>query len=148
MLAFNTHVLKKIIFFFILFYTTVDIKGGPFKSFNLKIYFKHKTKMFLRNKSKVTWMGDKLHHRAETKHLSQQYHKKREIRYHGAISISMITPLHKPHQIVTHNGYIGFCKTMCGFPEHQIRQFCLLTYPQRWKWTSLEKMIFSEKSIS
>src|ERR1044071_5460354 len=38
-----------------------------------------------------------------------------------------------PHQTVTRCGCIGFSSTACGFSVPQIRQFCLFTYPLRWK---------------
>ena len=47
--------------------------------------------------------------------------------------------LHKPHQTVTWNMCVGFCKTTYGISE---RQFCWLTYPLKWNWDSSEKMNF------
>ena len=40
-------------------------------------------------------------------------------------------PLHKPHQTVICNEYIGFYKSTYEFSEQQIRQFGLLKYPER-----------------
>ena len=62
-------------------------------------------------------------------------------------SFSEITLLLKPHQTVTRNVCIGFCKTLYGFSEPQIRQFCLLTYLPRWKWASSEKVFFFFKIV-
>lgn len=37
---------------------------------------------------------------------------------------------------------ITFCLIKWSSSEPQIRQFCLLTYPPRWKWYSSEKIIY------
>ena len=45
----------------------------------------------------------------------------------------MMSPLHKPQQIVTRNAKTGFCKTWCQCSVPQILQFFLLKYPPKWK---------------
>ena len=46
---------------------------------------------------------------------------------------------HKPHQTVTRNGYIGFCKTTCGFSEFQKWQFLLINVPTKMKMSFIRK---------
>ena len=50
------------------------------------------------------------------------------------------------HQTVTRFGSVGFSMYACGFSVPQMWQFCLLTYPQRSKLASSEKMISFTKN--
>ena len=91
-------------------------------------------------------MYGKLYHPFEIKHRLHQYHEVSILSVMVApssfsnksiCSNDASTPQSTPNS--TRN---GFCTSTVGFSDPQIREFCLLKYPPRWKWTSSEKMIF------
>lgn len=59
--------------------------------------------------------------------------------------LTITPPDHIAHHTVTRWACKGFSIIAFGFPEAQMRQFCILTYPDNWKCALSEKMIFWEK---
>lgn len=67
--------------------------------------------------------------------------------YHADVTVTLQLPTSKkwgpiiskadtPHQTVTFELCRGFLNTLCVCSTLQYRQFCLSTYPERWKWAS------------
>ena len=113
----------------------------------IRLFFNGIPQKTVKQVSNPSFLAANWHHRFDYFNGSQTFdaiirlwHKLYD-KLHHSFSFSkkqgpMMPPLYNTHQTVTRNRYIGFWKTMCGFSEPEIWQFCLFTYSPKRKWVS------------